>query len=509
VKIPFAVNLVMNKIAGASYSELDRGIHNGMIHLEDDRLIVTQRPSLDWIEDASDTGVDNQGRGVYYWPLSGHRYIVNYDTLYKDNYSTIISAGLTAGTRRCYFYELDTLLILIDWENDQAWTITTGDVVTEITDTDFPPKATPAVSLAHGGAVMDGFFFVLGADDGTIYNSAYEDATSFPATGLITAERDPDGGQYLGKHHDNLVALGPSSIEFFYNNANPTGSPLNRRPDVAYTSGCADGGSVWEEGDRIFFIGADENGGLGVFLLQAFQIRRISGNCPSLESLITTAINSDSYVFSGSGFSANGHTFYILTFYVETTVLTPESTFVYDATTDKWYTWESTYLSNTAFPIMQWTRRKSTTARRGEGILSNGDIVTVIDDMNPQDTIGGTGGYVADGFVVDGFVTAAGQGGTGFEMRVRVGASDLGSRKKKTFDELVILGDKTENSETATVKWSNEDSRNFNSGRTLDLSKDRRLTAMGSAFRRNFEVSVTSTDRVYLEAMDVAIGVED
>lgn len=499
MRIPLAVDLAINKISGASYTELDSGIHNGYVNVEGGRPFVTQRPSLDWIEDASDTVADAQGRGIYYWQATGFRYFVNKNKIYKGDYSTVL-ATITAGTRRVYFYEIGVYLVVIDWENDEGWYITTGGTVTAITDTEFPPNATPAVSLSHGAAVVNDRLYVLGAD-GIVYNSAEGDPSAWAAADYIGASRDPDGGAYCGNHHDNVVAMGPSTIEFFYDNGNATGSPLNRRSDIFHTLGCADGGSVWEVGDRMFFVGTDESSGLGVYVLEQFQPRKVS--TPAIDSICATAVNGDSYVMAGAGFTANGHTFYILSFLVEDTVLTPEISYVYDATTGKWFTWSTAFAGNSQFSIIQWATRRSTTARRGEGILVSGDIVALVDDLSPQDTTGLSGGYVADGFVEDGYVSGAGLTGTAYEMRIRVGQSDLGLRELKIFDELSVVADRAAASVSATVKWANENSATWTSGRTLDLAKERRLTSLGSAFRRNFEVSVTSSEVLRLESLDV------
>ena len=498
MRVSLTPDLHINAFTGATITEKDSGITNGIVEKRGDVLYLTQRPSIDVFEDASVNVADARGRAIYYWDSASDLYFLNNDTIYKNSHASSVSSSPTAGTKKCKFLEVGTELVLLDAENDQGFTITTGDVVTEITDTDFPPKQTPAVALAYGGAVLDKYLFVLG-EDGIIYNSAIGDATTWAALDYLDAERSNDGGQYLGKHHDNIVVYGDRTIEFFYDAANSTGSPLNRRQDVAYQIGCASGESVWEEGDRSFFVGNDFSGSLKVFSLESFSVKKISTS--TIDSLITQAVTKDGYYINGSGFSASGHTYYILNIYLTPSDSSPNTTLVYDDATGLWGEWETTVNGLTKFPLIEWTTRNGTQSRYGEGILFNGDLITVNDNFVPQDTLLAST-YVTTGYVATGYVLESGETGTAINLNVRTGQSDGGDDVKKKLPNIRHVGDKTTTSQNLTVKWDKENNSSFNSGVTIDTSKFQRVNRLGSFRRINFELDYSGTEVLRLEALE-------
>jgi len=496
-----AVDLHINKFSGAAITERESGIINGVVEKRGNVQYVTQRPSIDVFDDASASVSDARGRAIYHWDAADDLYLLNNDTIYKNSHASVVSTSPTAGTKKCKFLEIGGHLVLLDAENSQGFKITTGDTVTEITDVDFPPKQTPAVSLAYGGAVLDGYLFVLGTN-GTIYNSALGDPTTWGALDFLEAERDPDGGQCLGKHHDNVVAYGVKTIEFFYDAANATGSPLARRQDVAYQIGCASGESVWEEGDRSFFVGNDFSGSLHVYTLENFQVRPVSTS--TIDSFLTQAIMKDSYIATGSGLTAQGHTYYMLTLYLAPSDIEPYITLVYDATTGLWGEWNTTVNNLSKFPVMDWSTRNGTQARYGEGILTNGDMLTLNDDMNPQDTLLATT-YVTTGYVATGYVLSAGESGTPISLNVRLGQTDYGTDKMKTMPSVRAIHNKTENTQTLTLKTAKENNETFSTGVTVDTSKREKFTRLGGFERVNLDLTYAGTEALRLEALELDV----
>ena len=271
MKLSVIADLRINQFSGATITELESGVTNGVVHIDkvNKKTYLSQRPSIDVFEDASEHIADARGRGIYYWDGGSALYIVNNDNIYKDSQSNSINSAVTAGTKKCTFLVLDDLLILLNPEGDEGFTINTSDTVTEITDAQFPPKLGTPVGLAYGGAVLNGYLFVLG-ENGFVYNSNLEDATAWTALDYLNAEREPDGGVYLGKHHDNLAVLGVRTVEFFYFDPNTTAAPISRREDVSYNIGCSSGESVWEVGDEIFFVSTGSHGALGVHMMKSF-----------------------------------------------------------------------------------------------------------------------------------------------------------------------------------------------------------------------------------------------
>ena len=497
MRVPLAVDLHINKFNGAAITDKDSGITNGVVEKRGDTFYVTQRPSIDVFEDASVTVSDARGRAIYYWDGNSALYFANNDTIYKTAYGTTVGT-VSSGTKKCKFLVMGTTLLFLDAENDQGFTISTGDVLTEITDTNFPPKQTPAVGLAFGGAVLNNYLFVLG-ENGIIYNSNVGDPTTWDALDYLEAERDPDGGQYLGKHHDNIVVYGSKTIEFFYDSANTTGSPLSRRQDISFQIGCNSGESLWEEGDRSFFIGNNFSGALGVYTIENFGIRKVSN--PTIDSFLTQAIMKSNYFATGSGVTAQGHTYYLLNLYLTPSDITPYITLAYDDTTGLWGEWETTVNGLTKFPLMDWSIRTGVLPRYGEGIMFNGDMITLNDDLNPQDTLLEST-YVTTGYVQTGYILTAGETGTPISLSVRTGQFDGGSNVKKTMPAIKHVSDTTPNSQDLTIKWAKENNSTFSSGVTIDTSKNQKVTRVGSFRRINFDINYAGTDPIRIEALE-------
>lgn len=487
-----AVPLEIKAFSGATITRLESGITNGYITKSKGKLAVTQRPSIDITESASTA----RGRGIYYWDANSTTYISNDDTIYKANYSTALGTTITSGKKRVHFHQLGTLLVLVDSEDNAAYTISTGDIVTTIAGS-IPSTIVP------GGAILNGYLFVM-SETGDIWNSDLDAPGTFSAGNFINAEREEDGGVYLGKHHDHIVGFGERTIEFFYDNANPTNSPLNRREDISHNMGCANGYSIWENGDKTVFIGNDQKNGLGVYVLEQFGLKKISEE--GFDSLITQALTSDGYDVSGDGVSANGHEFYLLTFHTNGTDLAPEVTYALDLDTGNWQIWETGISDADAFEVMATTIRAGTNARYLEGIMINGDIFRINNNPTPQDTIGASV-YVVTDYVESGYITDTAGSGTAISMTIRMGQFDGETNKYKFSNNLKPQMSETTASQTLTISaYDNNEDASDTLGTVDTLYQEDKIMNGGRFLRRNHEISITSDEQVWIEGLELDIS---
>jgi hypothetical protein len=501
IRLPVTPDLRIHSFGGGSIAELESGITNGMVEVRNGIPYLTQRPSIDISEDA---GTDTRGRAIHYWDEASALHILNDGELFKGSYSTSISTAPTSGTKSASFFELGSVLLLIDAENDELFTIQTNGTTAKVTDTDFPPNDTPAVGLAYGGAVLNNVFYVLD-EDGNVFGSDDGDATSWNALNFLNAARSNDGGIYLGKHHDNLVAMGPSTIEFMYDAANATGSPLSRRQDLSFNIGCALGEAVWEVGDRLFFIGVTSPGMLGVYTLENFALSKISN--ATIDSYITQSVVKDGIDVVASGFAAHGHWFYCITLHTTLTDISPLVTLVYDSVVNKWYQWDITVNDQSKFPVVGWSKREGASSRAGDGLLSNGDIFTINDDMLPIDTLVAST-YWVDGYAESGYVVSTSGDGDNIAIACRTGMYDGGTNRYKKAESIRYVGDRTTNSETLTLKWADENNDSFNTGRGKDISINSQWHRLGRFQRRNHEVSYSGDESLRMEALEMQLEVD-
>lgn len=507
-KIPAVTTLNIEKFSGSNITRASSWSYNAVFEdYPEGSWYATQRPSVNILEDASDQTSDIRGRGVFYWAAQDMLFICNDDTIYVDTYagSTLtLTAG--GGSNRVYFAELGSYVVVIDPENNEGYYIDSTPTITAISDAQFP--ANNSKTLRDGVAVLDGTLYVLADDNSTgnaeVWGCDLYDPTAWSADNFLTAEKEEDSGIFIGKHHDNIVIFGRRTIEFLYNAGNPTGSPLTPRFDISYNIGCADGKSVWAEGDQLFFIGVTPSGSLNVQKLAGFKLQVVSE--PPTDSFLTTAKLIDEGEILGSGFSSGGRIFYIITLYhldVNSSI-SSDVTLVYNDKTKTWSVWEHSSSAINNFPVVGWSITTSTDTG-GRGIFANGDVFQVFDDFNPQDSTGANLYVVAD-YVEAGYISDTQPDGDNITMRIRVGHIDHGTHKRKRFQKLRYIGDQTETSQTLTIRWSDEDHDQFQSDRTLNLSNlHERLTRLGVARRRTWEIEYSGDEQLRYEGLELEL----
>jgi hypothetical protein len=503
MEIPLTVNLDIHSFLGSTITDYESGLTNCVLHLHNGKTVVTQRPSIDITEDASGLGLNNRARGIYYWEYNDTLYIVHDNDIYADTQDSTPLAGATvaAGTSRVSFGEAvgSPALAILDSENNDLFLVTDGtpDTIAQIT-TNIPATIVP------GCPVLDGYLFIMD-ESGEIHNSNLDDFATWGALDFITAERDNDKGVYLGKHHDNIVAFSTRSIEFLYDASNATGSPLNRRQDISYQIGCADGLGVWESSDVIYFVGSTDTGPLAIYKLENFQISMISTD--SLNSFITQGRTQEGFRINLCGIGSQGGDVLIVNIYNlnGSGNISPALTLSYNQ--GLWGFWSTTINSNTLFPLMAWTKRtggenSSNAARTGQGIFHNGDIVALNDKMIPVDTRLAFDGVFEPGvFEADVFVASASDIGNNIESELRLGLQDAGHYGWKFQNFEFVRMESTESSQTLTIKHSDESSNNFGTGNTIDTSDTRKEIYQGGRFlKRNIQLEYAGNEQIFLEA---------
>jgi len=113
VRLPLVSNKHINAFTGAEVSNYAGLIFNGIVDSytnEPERTYVTHRPSITVTNDASANTTNANGRGIHYWSATGVTYIVNYDTVYVSDYTsvcTVYGSGsvFKAGSEKVYFQE--------------------------------------------------------------------------------------------------------------------------------------------------------------------------------------------------------------------------------------------------------------------------------------------------------------------------------------------------------------------------------------------------------------------
>ena len=346
--------------------EQSSGIVNGMVLPgENGELYTTHRPKY-YIALAA--GGSGEGRGAYNWPGHG-TYFARGDTVYKGNYSGAVTGPTipTIPNTKVYFAEVGEYLCIIVENAGYYINSATDTVMTAITDVDFPPNQTPAISLAGGAASYKGRLYVLD-ENGTIWNSALEDPTAWNGGDNITAEYRPDGGVYIGNYKNEIIVFGQNTIEFFYHAGNPTNSPLSVRQDIFYEVGSVSPESIANDRDVIYFKGTSAVSGVGLYVIDNYSLGLISP--PDFS--FNLAYRNTSIKYYGAVTSSFGKSLYMITIHLSPNV---DSTYVYDSQTKLIYEWDLSDLSLAAFEVIDWTNPTETASYISTGFLRTGELI--------------------------------------------------------------------------------------------------------------------------------------
>jgi hypothetical protein len=349
---------------------------------------------------------------------------------------------------------------------------------------------------------------VGGKSNGRIYNSNVNDATAWTANDFITAEREDDELSYVAKHHDHVVAMGASTMEFFYNNANPSGSPLARRTDLFYRIGVVATDAVWEAGDKIVFVGTDARGGVDVYVLENFQIRKVSTH--GIGSFLTSVLIQSNISAFASGASAQGKTFYLLTVHTTPSDITSQVTLALDIDSGFWSTWttDSGDLDGQGnVPIIGWTQSTTRAPEQGVGILANGELIHMEDALSPVDGIGVSGAYFEEEYFEGStyFENASTNTSVAIPLGIRTGHQDLDDVRDKFCHKLQLVGDFTNESDTLNIKYSDGGNDDYGVNRAISTHRKDYLTRLGKFSRRSWDLSYTGTQQLRLEALELDV----
>ncbi len=200
---------------------------------------------------------------------------------------------------------------------------------TRVVDVDMPTPHQPYPIY------QDGYIYLIKSGTADMYNSDVDDPFAWTAGNFISCELNSDLALRPIKAKNYIVVLGYRSIEYFYDAANATGSPLSRNDSpfraIGYVTGLCD------IGDTTYFVGQDSRQNLGVYQLNSFKVEKVSNAVvDSTLQAVSVADNAKGQVtLNKDGFciSVDGHTFYCL--------VTPQTTWVYDIDEKFWYEWKN------------------------------------------------------------------------------------------------------------------------------------------------------------------------
>mgnify|MGYP001584764823 CR=1 FL=1 len=410
------------------------------------------------------------GRGLYAWGATGKIYSVFADKIYSG--VTDLGVTLAASTGRVWFWEqhVDTgtrQLIVSDGADN--YNITTADAITQIDATDDADY--PAANL---GCIvgLDGYVFQA-QSNGKIWNTDLNSAVAWTATSYLTADTHGGDLEAMHKQKDQIIAFTKNRVEFFFNNGNPTGSPLLRIDQNTLGFGIAHKNSLAFSGEICCFVSenaSDGDGARSVYMIASLgKVTEIS--TPAISRFLAAEGTSISTCSAWMERVA-GHLLYVLN------LDSAERTFVYDIDSGLWCEWEAA----------------------AGGAKFNGIAATSLNGVvYVQD--------VANGRVYTLSATTYQDSGVTFSVTKQTSRSNFGSPNLKVEPSLDLIADTTTG--TMSVAVSDDDFSNFTTVGTIDMSqKQKRITRLGSFYARSHKFTYTQNAAYRAQAFvpDIKVG---
>ena len=490
---------------------------------EEPRYSLINRPGLaTWITQSA-----GQGRGIYYWPKTNTVFYAIGNVLYagfspvltlanstgavgfaehinnvaqntlnifdgihgyvftdNSNYTRIIpntwtaSTVTTLGTPRsptvANGHAYDCTTAGTTGATEPTWTTTVGGTTTDGTVTwtcremAFPTPHTPQPVF------MDGYMFLAKAGTADIYNCDLNYPLKWSAGNYITCEMYPGNVVALTKNNNYVYAVCDQSIQYFYDAANPTGTPLANRPEAVLQFGTPAPETVTPTENEVILVGQTGNGQYTVWKIDGFKAKEIS------TPPICNALTLEAYTYGISaiqGMTAQclrivGQKLYLL--------FLTDKTLVYDFTTDMWSEWLGP----------------------GDGAF---DAAYGTDNLNTYPfLLGKSNGYV---YTMRPFIYT--DAGHPYNCTVTTPKLDFDTINRKTMSRFSLIGDtQTSDSslQTMTISWSDDDYNTWIS-RDLQFTSDLpSIHQLGRFRRRAFKITTAQPLPFRLDGIEVDIN---
>lgn len=426
------------------------------------KYYLRQRPGLSF----SQTTTTGAGRGGVYF--NGHNYTAVGNQLYQDGTAVKTLGNSTGHVGFTQYNGTYTALIVLD--GIKGFVVKTDLSVTEITDIDFPTPHLPFPSF------VDGYLFITLAGTDDIYNCDLEDPFTWTAGNFITAELYPDKIVALAKNNNYIYAIGEKTIEYFYDAAIASGSPLQRNDTAVQQMGCPAPNTLAETDREIIFVGTTSNGGRTVWKILGFEPKEI-GTPVVNESLDAEGTN----IINGTAFNIRvlGHKFYVLNL--------TSRTWVYDVDEDLWHEWSYTDAATPFLCQYAWDHPDGSARMQHP---TNGNILKV----NPSTT-------------TDEYASGS---STPIYCLIQSDKIDLSSTRHKFCNRFTLIGDAPNSSADTniSIQWSDDDYKTWSTARNLAMNGVySTITRLGNFRQRAWRIIYTDAYPLRLEGYDIDVNI--
>lgn len=280
-----------------------------------DGVIAETRPAIVAAKTGFNTTPGEICRGIHVWEktasqiyyilISGYR-VYRCSNSLSGSWSGIANftdTTLTTAVRFCEFIKSDGTKLLIFTDGTECFYWDGTGPATKIVDADMP---TPHLTFP---VFLNGRLYLAKRNTGDIYCSDLDNPGGWTPGNFISAEVYPDDLQAIVKINNYILAVGLTGCEYFYDAANPTGSPLARLEGSILPFGTIAAGSIASTSDSTCFLSRDKSGEFCIRFVEGFNHQEIPA--PFLIQEINSAGGTmGAGAFRGYFFRHNGTLYY-------------------------------------------------------------------------------------------------------------------------------------------------------------------------------------------------------
>lgn len=410
-----------------------------------------------------------EARGAHYWKDEQRLFLAVSDDVYVYNavtgalittINTVFPSTTSGKVGFCEFLYDTGEVKLVVTDGTTLSTIDSSNVAVAGADGDMPVHIPTPVFL-------DGYIFIIKINSADIYNSNLNNPLLWTPGDFITAEMRADQLTTLAILNNYILAFGNSSIEYFWDAAIATGSPLQRNDTPIKLTGFVSAAAT--HGNKLYFVGGEESSTPGVFVMEDFKIKPIGNEAirrhlGSLTGTFTEDIR-------GSIISMGGHDFYVL----DTGILT----YVLEIETGLWMRW--VFKQGTQFPVTFAANVLTNSLYHSLFIISN-VVYKFVPTLYRDDGVNFTCTLVTDKIRFDTY-------------------------RNKFMSRLVIWASRPNASSSITVSWTDDDYTTYSTAISVDLFSERpTLYRLGRFRERAFKFTYTDNYPLLLQGIEVDIN---